>query len=125
MVYGLEAVLPIECEIPSLKLVVELLSNTTAKEEQFLYLTQLDESRRNVALTNEAHTQCIKAQYDRTIEPWKVEVGNKVLFYNQDHDKLGEGKLEPMWHGPYIVKKVLQKGSYELVNCDGNPLSEP
>lgn len=30
-----------------------------------------------------------------------------------------------MWHGPYIVKKVLQKGSYELLDYDGNPLSEP
>lgn len=48
-----------------------------------------------------------------------------VLVYDQDHDKLGVGKLEPMWHGHYIVKKVLQKCSYELVNYDGNPLSEP
>ena len=38
---------------------------------------------------------------------------------------MGVGTLEPMWHGPYIVRKVLQKGSYELVDYDGNPLSEP
>ena len=47
------------------------------------------------------------------------------MVYDQDHDKLGAGKLEPMLHGPYIVKKVLQKGSYELVYYDGNPLNEP
>ena len=45
LVYGLEVVLPVECEIPSLELVIELLPNTTAEEERFLYLTQLDESR--------------------------------------------------------------------------------
>jgi hypothetical protein len=33
LVYGLEAVLPIECEIPSLKLVVELFPHTSAEEE--------------------------------------------------------------------------------------------
>ena len=33
LVYGLEATLPIECEIFSLKLIVELLLNTTSKEE--------------------------------------------------------------------------------------------
>jgi hypothetical protein len=38
LVYGLEAILSIECEIPSLKLVVELLPNTYAEEECLLYL---------------------------------------------------------------------------------------
>jgi transposase InsO family protein len=38
LVYGLEAILLIECEITSLKLVVELLPNTSAKEERLLYL---------------------------------------------------------------------------------------
>jgi transposase InsO family protein len=33
LVYGIEAVLPIECEIPSLKLTVELLPHTSAEEE--------------------------------------------------------------------------------------------
>ena len=47
------------------------------------------------------------------------------MVYNEDHDKLGEGKLEPMWQGPYIVRKVLHKCSYNLVDYDGNPLNEP
>jgi hypothetical protein len=38
LVYVMESILPIECEIPSLKLVVELLPNTSAKEERLLYL---------------------------------------------------------------------------------------
>jgi hypothetical protein len=42
LVYGLETILPIECKIPSLKLVVEILTNTYAKEERLLYLMQLD-----------------------------------------------------------------------------------
>ena len=48
-----------------------------------------------------------------------------VLVYDQDHDKLGAGKFEPMWHGPFVVKSVLTKGSYDLVNYNGVPLSEP
>ena len=57
LVYGLEAVLPIKCEIPSLKLAVELLPNMTPKEERLLYLTRIDETRRNTALANEAHNK--------------------------------------------------------------------
>ena len=61
LVYGLEAVLPIQCQIPSLKLVVKLLPETSAEEERFLYLNNLDETKRNVSLANEAHMKCVKA----------------------------------------------------------------
>eukprot|EP00253_Pinus_taeda_P028868 PITA_28868 len=44
LVYGLEATLLIECEIPSLKLTVELLPDTTPIEEHLLHLEQLDET---------------------------------------------------------------------------------
>jgi hypothetical protein len=43
----------------------------------------------------------------------------------QDHDLIGAGKFEAMWRGPYIVKRVLEKRAYELVDYDGIPLSEP
>jgi hypothetical protein len=47
--------------------------------------------------------------------------GDLVLVYDQDHEKLGAGKFEPLWHGPYIVSHVLQKWAYELVDYEGNP----
>ena len=57
LAYGLEAVLPIECEIPSLKLVVEILPDTTAEEEHLLSLNQLDETRWDATLALEAHNR--------------------------------------------------------------------
>ena len=30
-----------------------------------------------------------------------------------------------MWHGPYVVKRVLEKGVYELVYYEGMTLVEP
>ena len=38
---------------------------------------------------------------------------------------LGAGKFEAMWRGPYIIRRVLEKRAYELVDYDGIPLSEP
>ena len=38
---------------------------------------------------------------------------------------LGAGKFNPMWHGPYVVKCVLEKGAYELVDYEGTALAEP
>ena len=55
LVYETEATLPIECEISSLKLIVELFPNTTIEEERFMYLNNLDETRSDAALSNEAN----------------------------------------------------------------------
>jgi hypothetical protein len=69
LVYGLEEVLPIECQIPSLKLAVQLLPDTSPLEEHLLYLEQLNEQRHDAALANEAHKQKVKCQYDRSVRP--------------------------------------------------------
>ena len=55
LAFGMEVVLLIECEIPSLKLAVELLPGTTATEECLLSLNHLDETRRDTTLALEAH----------------------------------------------------------------------
>ena len=125
LVYRLEATLSIHCEIPYLKLVVELFPNTTIDEERFLYLNKLDETWHDASLSNEAHKRWIKVQYDRTVQPRSFNEGDLVLTYDQKHDKLGIGKFESMWHGSYIVSHVLEKGAYELFDYDRIPLGEP
>ena len=109
LVYGLEVMFPIECEIPSLKLVIELLPNTTAEEERLLYSIRLDETRRDATLANEAHKKCVKDRYDKTVRPCVFFEGDLVLLYDQDREILGADKFEPMWHGHYIIKCVLDK----------------
>ena len=125
LVYGLEAVLPIHYQIPSLKLAIELLPNTSTEEERFLYLTNLDETRWDVSLVNEAHKKHVKVQYDKSFQPCVFNKGDLVLTYDQRHDKLGKGKFESMWYGPFIVSKVLEKGAYELVDYDEVPFGNP
>ena len=121
MVYGLVAVLPIECEIPSMKLAVEILPNTSIEEYHFLDITNLDETWWYVSLANELYKKQVKAQYDKYVQPRVFNEGYLVLTYDQKNDKLGNEKLESMWYGPYIVSKVLEKGAYELVDYDEIP----
>lgn len=47
--------MPIEFEIPSLKLAIKLLLNTTKLKQKLIYLEKLDETRRDAATTNEVH----------------------------------------------------------------------
>jgi hypothetical protein len=70
LVYGVEAILPIECEIPSLKLAVELLPNTSTKEERLLYLMRSDETRHDATLVSRSsQKKRVKAQYDKHVNP--------------------------------------------------------
>ena len=46
-------------------------------------------------------------------------------MYDKASDALRARKFVAMWHGPYIVKRVLSKGSYELQDIDGGCLKEP
>lgn len=93
MVYDLEEIIPIEYEIPSLKLAIELLHATSTKEERLLHLTHLDETQCDVAMANEPHKKHIKVKYDKNFKPCVFSEGDIILLYDQDFEKLGLGSL--------------------------------
>ena len=69
LIYGVEAIFLIECKIPSLRIAVQLLPETSALEERLVELEQFDETRRDAATANEAHKHRVKMQYDKSIRP--------------------------------------------------------
>lgn len=69
LVHGIEVVFPIECEIPSLKLVVQLLPEASTLEQHLVHLEHLDENQRYDAMVNEAHKKWVKIQYDKVLQP--------------------------------------------------------
>jgi hypothetical protein len=105
-------------------LVVQLLLDTSPLEEWLVYLEKLNEKCCDAALANEAHKHKVKFQYDRSVCPWIFSEGDLVLVYDQDKDPLGAGKFKPMWFEPFIIKEVLKKGAYHLVDFEGNALVE-
>ena len=90
-----------------MKLAVELLPDTSIEEEIFLYLNNLDETRRDDSLANEAHKKRIKVHYEKFVQPHAFNEGDLVLTYDQRHEKLNKGNFESMWYGPFVVSKVL------------------
>lgn len=82
LVYSLEATFPIECEIPSLKLEIQLLPKTSALEERFVELEQLDETHKDATTANETYKRCVKVQYNKSICPRIFFEGDLVLVYD-------------------------------------------
>eukprot|EP00253_Pinus_taeda_P010881 PITA_10881 len=93
LVYGLEVILLVQCEISSLKLEINLLPGTSKEEAHFLELIQLYETHRDTTLANEAHKKRFKAQFDKNVKPHVFSEGDLVLLYDQESDKLGAGKF--------------------------------
>ena len=69
----------------------------------------------------EVNKRHVKVQYDKFVRPRRFSEGDLFLFWDQAKEPLGEGKFNPMWHGPYVVKRVLEKCSYELWIMKGQP----
>ena len=106
LVHRVEAVTPIECEILSLNIAIHVLPDTTVLEQRLLNLGHLDEQRRDVLTTNEAHKNRVKNQYDKSVKPRIFSEGELVLLWDHDKEPLGAGKFRSMWLGPYVVSKV-------------------
>ena len=69
LVYGVESIFPIECEIPSLKLAIEILLETSKLEEHLVHLEHLDEQRQYSLVALEINKCRAKPQYDKFVCP--------------------------------------------------------
>ena len=80
LVDRVDAVTSVECEIPSLKIAIHVLLDTTELEEHLLNLEHLDEQCRDALKTNEAHYKNrVKIQYDKSVKPRFFSEGD--LFF--------------------------------------------
>ena len=84
LIHGVEVVTPIECKIPSLKIDIHVLPDTTELEEHLLHLENLDEHldehHRDALTENEAHKNRVKNQYDKSVKPQIFSEGELVLL---------------------------------------------
>ena len=102
MAYGLEAVVPMEFMVPSLRMAMqENLPMEKAREERIQELLNLEEDRQQSILVTEAVQKRRKAWADRHGKQKVFTKGDHVLIFNS---KLGKhpGKLKLRWIGPNI-----------------------
>lgn len=98
LVYGLEATFPIKCDIPSLKLAVELLPDTPV-EECLLYLEWLDETCRLASLAIEAQKKRVKTHFDHMVHPCPFVEGDLVLSTIKQMISWGQENSSPCGTG--------------------------
>ncbi|GLU06504.1 hypothetical protein SLE2022_235340 [Rubroshorea leprosula] len=126
LVYGMEVVLPIELEIPSMR----ILSESGIEEEDLIqkridHLNLLDE-KRLVAL---CHGQCYQRQmaaaYNKKVKPRVFHQGDLVLRKIMPNERDPSGKFAPNYEGPYVVKEAFSRGALLLRYSDETNYHHP
>ena len=119
MAYGLEAVVPMEFMIPSLRMAVqEKLPMEKSREERIQELLSLEEDRQQSILVAEAVQKRRKSWADRHGKQKVFTKGDHVLIFNS---KLGKhpGKLKLRWIRLCTVEEEIAPGAFMLRNLDG------
>lgn len=119
LVYGIEAVLPIELEIPSLRIAVDSrLTMVESLRDRLLMLESLSERRRASVQHLEAMQRRRKAVFDKRHKVRTLQPGTLVML--QDARKLEfPGKFDALWLGPFWVTNVYDNNSVQLATLDG------
>ena len=120
LVYSVKAVLPLEKEIPSLRIAIQ--EGLTEEENVCLRLEELealDEKRLQVGL--ECYQARLTKAFNRKVHPRSFQIGDLVLAVrrpiNLKH-RPGD-KLTSKWDGPYLVQEVYSSNAYLLMDHEG------
>ncbi|TYK19638.1 uncharacterized protein E5676_scaffold242G00250 [Cucumis melo var. makuwa] len=122
LVYGVEALLPLEKEIPSLRMAIQ--EGLTTEDNARLCLQELealDEKRLEAQQALECYQARMSKAFDKQVRPRSFQVGDLVLAVRRPiiMTRHTENKFTPKWDGPYIVKEVFTNGAYKIIDQDG------
>lgn len=129
LVYGAEAILPLEVEILSLHVSLQhLIDDEMHRVSRLHQLEMLDEKCQTTLTHLQAYQNRLRRSYNKKVKGQHFEVGDLVLKENPKNAQstnIIKGKFEPNWVGPFIVTTAYGSGAYQLATLEGEPLSDP
>jgi len=128
LVYGCEAVPPLEIQIPSLR--VALTAEMTNEEKHRLRLQEqeaLDNKRLQAQQQIELYQARITRAFNKKVKERTFKKGDLVLAVRRPMvmTHKTKGKFQLKWEGPFVVESVNSNGAYRLITSDGDTLMMP
>jgi hypothetical protein len=119
LVYGIEPILPIEFEVPSLRIAIDnRMTNSQSLRDRLDQLEGLDEARMISTQHLEAIQRRRKIAFDKCNKTRILQPGMLILL--QDARRLNfPSKFDALWLGPYIVREVFANNSVQLETLNG------
>jgi len=126
LVYGMEAVMPLEVEIPSLRILKDAeLDESKWARLRFEQLNLIDERRLTAICHHQLSQSRIAKAYNKKVKPRVFKEGDLVLRKISLASGEDQSKWAPNYEGPYVVKKAFSGGALILTNMDGKDLPRP
>ncbi|PHT35328.1 hypothetical protein CQW23_27128 [Capsicum baccatum] len=120
LVYGTEAVILAEVEIPSLRVIVEAeIDNDERVKTRLEYLSLIEKKRLTSVCYGQLYQRRMARAYNKKVHPRNFEIGHLVLRRILPHQVEAKKKFSPNWQGPFAVKKVLPNGALYLTDTEG------
>jgi hypothetical protein len=115
MVYGAEAVLPIDIEFWSPR--VENYNEDQVTKQRELMVNSVEERHLDSCIRTSKYLTVLRRYYNKNVQERFFVVGDMVLKWKTSQD--GVHKLATPWEGSYIVKAATRPTSYRLARLDG------
>ena len=123
----MEAVLPVEVEIPSLRIMTDVQFDEVEWIQNKLdQLNLIDKKRLTAICHGHIYQKRMKKAFDKKVHPRNFQAGDLVLKrILPPNNIVARGKWAHNYEGPYIMKKVFSGGSMMLTTMDGENFSHP
>ena len=124
LVYVMEAVLPVEVDIPSMRVLMEAkLSEAGWCQSIHDQLNFIEEKRMTTLCHGHLYQQRMEKVFDKNVMPREFREGDLVLKKILSFQPNSKGKWALDYEGPYVVKKVFYGGALILTNMDDEEFS--
>ena len=126
VVYGTEAILPVEVELPSLR--ISAATKLSPDDEEYVKnrissLEVLQEEREETQKKLKKYHEKSMWIYNQQVRPRKFKARMLVLCNTREvRSNLPIPKFAPTWEGPYVIKYDVGKGCYDLTSPNGEDL---
>jgi hypothetical protein len=126
LVYGLEAKLLVNIQIPILRFSQQYTTDAEAIQGRINQLIELDETRRSALGQMTRNQEKIKNTFDHKAKERNFTKGDLVLLWDKRKEKPGmHKKFDSLWGGPYKIMSCAGTNSFNLETMEGEILKLP
>ncbi|XP_073125199.1 uncharacterized protein [Henckelia pumila] len=120
LVYGSEAILPVEIGQPSARVMAYESTEERARAQE---LDLIEELKEKAAQRMEVYRARVTRAYNRKVKPWEFQERESVLKMVNPAGEVG--KLDAQWEGPYKLIRRVGINTWYLEDDQGRSLKRP
>ncbi|KAI5436287.1 hypothetical protein KIW84_022670 [Lathyrus oleraceus] len=126
LVYGMEAILPVEAQIPSLRIMKDAgLDEDEWMQTRLDQINLIDEKRLAAVCHGKIYQKRMTQAFNKKVKRQVYQIGDLVIKRIILPQGDPRGKWTPTYEGSFVVKKVFSGGAMMFATMDGEDFPHP